>query len=395
MRLLVFTSLFPNRTEPHHGVFVKTRLLRYLARHGGQAEVVAPVPKAPPLGPPRWTRYRQVPDRETIDGLDVSHPRFWSPPGFGDRWRAGLMARSVRRSLREVALRFQPDVLDVHYAYPDGVAACRLRDELSARLGRRLPLVLTCRGTDLNLIPSLPSVRPQVAAALRAADHVVCVAEALREVALALGAAPERVTTLRNGVDLELFRPGDRTAACLRLGLDPHVRHVLCVGHLVPRKGQHQLLAAFARQLARSRPEHDLLLVGGGDAAPLQRLASALGVASQVRFVGPVPPTELTTWYQAADVQVLASRREGWPNVVLEGLACGTPIVATRVWGTPEILTGCAAGRLVDPTEDGLADGLAQLDALDASAARPWAERFAWGPTLDGMHALFEQVSAS
>ena len=393
MKLLVYSSLFPNRLEPHHGVFVKTRLLRYLERHGGSAAVVAPVPRSPPVGPARWTRYRHVPASEQIDGLSVAHPRFTSPPGFGDRWRGALMARSVRATLREHVRRFQPDVLDVHYAYPDGVAACLLRDELSDVLGRRLPLVLTCRGTDLNLIPSLPTVRPLVAEALQTADHVVCVAEALRKVALDLGAAPEQVTTLRNGVDLEHFHPGSKVAARRILGLDEGTRYVLCVGHLVERKGQHKLIRAFAREFGKAPRPTELLLVGGGDQEALRQVAREAAIDHLVRFVGPVSPRELPAWYQAADVQVLASSREGWANVVLEGLACGLPIIATRVWGTPEIINGCAAGLLVDATEDGLAGGLARMDELAPAAARPWAERFGWDETLDGMHAIFDRVA--
>ncbi len=393
MKLLVFTSLFPNGLEPHHGVFVKTRLQRYLKRHGGSAHIVAPVPMAPPVGPRRWTRFRRIPSRETVDGFSVDHPRYASPPGFGDAWRANLMARSVRSCLAEQVRRVQPDVLDVHYAYPDGVAAFQLRDQLSKALGRRLPMVLTCRGTDLNLIPEIDSVRPQIQETLRGVDQVVCVADALRDVALKLGAPPEKVTTLRNGVDLEHFQPGSKSKARAYTGLPEDERIVLCVGHLVERKGQHLLIEAFARSLAKAPVPHRLVLVGGGDVAPMKRLAEQHSVDHFVQFVGPVPPSELPVWYQAADVQVLASSREGWPNVVLEGLACGTPIVATKVWGTPEILTGCAAGRLVEPSVHGLKQGLRDFEQMDAAAARPWAEQFGWEPTLDGMHQLFERVA--
>ena len=395
MKLLVFSSLYPNPVEPHHGVFVRNRLLRYLERHGGEALVVAPVPLAPPWGPARWTRYRAVPRREQRDGLTVLHPRYPSPPGFGDRWRAGLMAWGVRRTLVAAARALSPDLLDVHYAYPDGAAAARLRTTLERAVGRRLPMTLTCRGTDLNLLPSLPSVRPLVAGALAAADHVICVAEALRTVALELGQAAERVSTLRNGVDLARFSPGDRDAARARTGLPHGVPVVLCVGHLIERKGQHLLLPAFARSLAARDPAALLVFVGHGEAeAALRGEARRLGLAERVRFQPPVEPAELAHWYRAADVLVLASLREGWPNVVLEALACGTPVIATRVWGTPEILTGCAAGRLVEPDVEGLAAGLASLDDLDPAAARPWAAAHGWDDTVDGMHAVFTRVCA-
>jgi len=394
VKLLVFSSLFPNVTERHHGVFVKNRLEHYLDRHGGSATVVAPVPLAPPVGPRRWTRWRDVPRHEHVDGLSVFHPRYLAPPGFGDKWRARLMAAGVRSCLLERTRAIGPHVLDAHYAYPDGVAAFRLRETLSAALGRRLPLVLTCRGTDLNLLPKLPSVRPQIAEALRGADHVVCVAEALRAVALELGVPADRVTTLRNGVDTELFSPGDRATARRHVGLDADARIVLCVGHLIERKGQHHLLEAFAREYGASPEPCRLVLVGQGEAREsLARKAVELGVDHRVVFAGAVRHEDLVEWYRAADVLVLASSREGWPNVVLEALACGTPVVATRVWGTPEILGGNPAGLLVDASVDGLAEGLRRHVELDAGAARAWAERHTWEPTVDGMHAIFERVA--
>lgn len=393
MKLLVFTSLYPNSAQPQHGVFVQTRLKQYLGRHGGEARVVAPVPLAPPVGPARWTRFRAIPAREELAGLAVEHPRFLAPPGFGDRWRAALMARACAKPLVEAALSFQPDLLDVHYAFPDGVAACALADQLSDALGRRLPVVLTCRGTDLNLVPQIARLREQIAGALRRADHVVCVAEALRTVALRLGVSAERASTFRNGVDIELFAPGDRRAARASLGLDPDTRTFLAVGHLIPRKGVLELLEAFARVHHGSPERVQLVYVGDGELrAALTERARALGVDHLVKLVGAVPHAELPAWYRAADVFVLASLREGWPNVVLEALACGTPVLATRVWGTPEILEGCAAGRLVDTGVDGLEVGLRAADTLDASAARPWAERYTWDATSDGLHALYTRL---
>src|SRR5262249_39063766 len=153
-----------------------------------------------------------------------------------------LMARGTRAALLAEAQRSQPDLLDAHYAWPDGAAAAGLRPELERALGRKLPLVVTARGTDLNLSARAPAVARRLAAALQRADHVVCVAEALRTEALALGLAPERVTTLRNGVDGRRFTPGDRAAARRELSLPAERRLLLCIGHLVARKGQHLLL---------------------------------------------------------------------------------------------------------------------------------------------------------
>ncbi len=393
MNLLVYTMLFPNALQPHFGVFVKERLRLFRDRFGVPISIVAPVPAAPPIGPMRWTQWRDVPAREEIDGFDVQHPRFPSPPGFGDRWRARLMARGTRRALCRAALAAQPTVLDAHYAYPDGVAAAHLRPWVERALGRRLPLVVTARGTDLNLSPQDPGVANQLRWLMGEADHIVCVAEALRTVALELGAAPDRVTTLRNGVDIERFTTGDKLAARAATGLPGEATILLAVGHLIERKGCQPLLEAYARRFERSARAPRLVFVGEGELrGRLEARVAELGLGDQVSLPGSVTPAELPAWYRAADVMILASSREGWPNVVLESLACGTPVLATRVWGTPEILEGCGAGLLVTATEEGLYEGLGRLHELDAPAARPWAEAHTWDATLEGLHEVFERV---
>ncbi len=395
MRPLVYTTLWPDPARPHHGSFVATRMLGFARRFDVPLAVVAPRPIVPPCGPARWRAFAGAPASSELQGHAVAHPRYLSLPGFGDRWRAGLLARGSRAALLERGRALQATLLDAHYAWPDGVAAARLRPALAAALGRRVPLVITARGTDLNLAPSIPVVRAQLAAALGQADHVVCVAEALREVVLSLGVPSERVSTLRNGVDVERFAPGERGAARAALGLPRDGEWWLCVGHLVERKGQHLLLEALARPEARAAGVR-LALVGRGEAQDaLAAQARRLGLQARVRFVGAVRPDALPDWYRAADLLVLPSLREGWPNVVLEALACGTPVVATEVWGTPEILRGCAAGALCAPDVASLAAALAARDRLSAGAARPWALARTWEPVLDALHAIFERVGGA
>lgn len=387
MRLLVYTMLFPNARQPHHGVFVRERLWRYRERHGAELSVVAPVPRA-------RRAWAGVPRHELDDGVSVAHPRFWSLPGPLDAGRVALMASGSRADLLAAGRRLQPDVLDAHFAWPDGVAAARLVDELSEALGRRVPLVVTARGTDLNLSARAPRVARELRTGLARADHVVCVAEALRREVLALGVPADRVSTLRNGVDGRRFTPGDRSAARAATGLPAGRAVLLCVGHLVQRKGQHLLLEALAQAHAPGQRPLLVLVGQGPDGDALRAQAARLGLGGDVRFVGAVHPRQLPDWYRAADALVLPSLREGWPNVVLEALACGTPVLATAVWGTPEILSGCRAGLLVPATVEGLAGGLAALGGLDAGAARPWAEAHSWDATLDGLRRVYESVRA-
>lgn len=396
MRILTFTTLFPNAEEPQHGIFVKTRLLHFLKHHDADVSVIAPVPFSPPFGPAHWRRYRKVPDAERIDGIDVQHPRFLALPGIGDGFRARIMAASIRRALVPIVERFQPDLLDVHYGYPEGVAAWHLRPVLERALGRRLPMTLTCRGTDLNLWPTIKGAGADIRAMLGDIDHVITVSEALRQKALELGCSADRATTLRNGVDAELFSPGDQAEARKKLDLPADARIALMVGNLVDLKGQHLMIEALPR-LRQAQPDADwrLLLVGKGENRDkLRAQAAAIGLAEQVIMPGAQPANDLPDWYRAADVMVLASSREGWPNVVLEAFAAGLPVIGTPVGGVPEIFSNCPAARLADRSVEALSQAVLASHQLDATTARHHALQHDWKTTVDAMADLFDGLIA-
>src|SRR6185312_8217526 len=229
------------------------------------------------------------------------------------------------------------DAIDAHYAYPDGVAAIWL----GQRLG--LPVAVTARGTDVNLIPQYRVPRLLIRHAIRGATALIAVSAALKEVLVELGAPPDKVTVLRNGVDTALFRPpADRDAARNALGLTGPT--LLSVGYLVERKGHHRTIEAL-RQL----PAFTLMIAGEGPERPrLEALIAQYGLQNRVRLLGPRPHAELPALYGAADALVLASSREGWANVLLESMACGTPVVASNIWGNPEVVQEPAAGVIAE-----------------------------------------------
>jgi glycosyltransferase involved in cell wall biosynthesis len=206
---------------------------------------------------------------------------------------------------------------------------------------------------------------------------------------VALGVPAERITPLRNGVDLQRFQPIDREAARRALGLTRFT--LLSVGVLDPRKGHDLAIKALALL-----PEVRLLIAGiGPERKRLEELAAQTGVTRRVSFLGAVPQTELKTYYNAADAMVLASSREGWANVLLESMACGTPVVATNVWGTPEVVTAPEAGVLMrERSAQGLADAVEALRANypDHAATRRYAEGFSWNATTQGQIDLFNAV---
>jgi teichuronic acid biosynthesis glycosyltransferase TuaC len=226
--------------------------------------------------------------------------------------------------------------------------------------------------------------------AARQAAGIICVSQALKSELVRLGVPEARVTVLRNGVDLATFHPGDRAALRADLGLQGPT--LLSVGLLVERKGHHLIIGALP-----SLP-HSLLVVGEGpDRAALERLSRDLGVADRVRFLGQMPHQSLARIYGGADALVLASSREGWPNVLLEAMACGTPVIASNVWGNPEIVTRPEAGLLMG--ELSVAGVVAAVEGLfdhlpDRAATRRYAENFSWEATTGGQIRLFTEILA-
>lgn len=386
MRILTFSTLFPNVCQPAHGIFVETRLRHLLATGAVTASIVAPVPWFP-IDDPRFGSYgalARVPRVETRHGLAIHHPRYPVIPKFGMSIAPLLLYLGVRGHVRRIlASEGDVDLIDAHYFYPDGVAAVLLGRELAK------PVVITGRGTDINLIPRYRLPRNQLLWAADRAAGLITVCQALKDELQDLGVPGRRVTVLRNGVDLQLFRPADREAERRRLGLAGPT--LLSVGGLIERKGHHLIIQALAMLEGVT-----LLIAGSGpERAALERLAAATGVADRVRFLGLVAHDALAGLYNAADALVLASSREGWANVLLEAMACGTPVVATDVWGTAEVVAAPAAGVLVsERSPAALAEGVRRLWASppERAATRAYAEGFGWEPTTRGQLELFGAI---
>ncbi len=387
LSLLTVTTLFPNEVQTSHGIFVETRLRMLLETGEARARVLAPIPwlprfvNHPSLGP-----IHRVPGQTEREGLIVEHPRYRVVPKIGMTLVPFTLYRTLRRSLRRLlASGYKVDLIDAHYFYPDGVAAVWLAREFN------LPVVVTARGTDLNLIAQFPFPRRLIQRAAAAADGIITVCRALQETLVELGVPAAKIRVLRNGVNLDLFHPIDRDSARGEFGLER--RTLGSVGHLVERKGHHHVIRALAKL-----PDTDLIIVGTGpERRSLEDLARQLGVEERVRFLGTIDQNRLRTVYNALDALVLASSREGWANVLLEAMACGTPVVASAVWGTPEVVAAPEAGVLMpSPDEAGVVSGIHTLFAAlpQRAATRRYAEGFDWAPTTAGQLALFREILA-
>ncbi len=387
IRVVLFSTLFPSVARPNNGLFVEARLRELLTSGAVDARVIAPVPwfmsTHPRFG--EYAKFASTPGSEIRDGVRVVHPRYLLPPKIGMNIAPLLLAAGALASLLRLRREgFDFDLIDAHYYYPDGVAA--------ALLGRMLsrPVVVTARGSDVTLIPRHALPRCWILWAARAAGATICVARALADELAALGADPSKLNVLRNGVDLRRFRPIDRQAARAALGW-PDQHTLLSVGNLVENKGHHLVIEALGKM-----PGSRLVIVGAGpERDRLAQLARTSGVGDRVTFAGLIPQSELFCYFSAADILVLASAREGWANVLLEAMACGTPVVATRIWGTPEVVRARVAGRLAAERSAGaiataIDDLMADYPARDD--VRAYAEQFTWEATTRGQVELFHKV---
>lgn len=427
MNILTFTTLWPNAEQLNFAVFVKHRVAALAKLDGVNVRVVAPVPYFPKatqglengleatlsfyrrgaenaeeaqrdepkfcasavekvlgyLVPKptvaRWQQMARVPEQELVDGLPTYHPRYLVTPKIGMSFYGGWMARGTWETVQRLHAEQPIDLIDAHYVYPDGHAATLIGERLN------VPVVITARGTDINLFSRMPLIRPKIVKALNRAAGIIAVSEALKQRMIELGISAEKIGVIRNGVDRNVFYPRDRRDIRQKLKLNPEDRILLSVGALVSLKGFDRLIEAMALLNGAGQGSRlKLFIIGEGpERRALEAQISNLKLTDCVQLVGAKPQRELPDWYSAADLFCLASHREGCPNVIVEALACGVPVVAADVGGVAELIGSGTCGRLVSsPTAERFAAEIrAALASVwnrgqiaKASAARSWDE---------------------
>lgn len=392
MRILTFTSLFPTSADPTYGIFIYQRSAQLAQRPGNEVVVVSPVPYFPKwLKMRRWRAAGEIPSQEEIGRLTVHHPRYPLLPKISMPFHALLMFLGSFARVRRLHQSAEIDCIDAHFVYPDGLAAVLLGKTLG------VPVTVSARGTDINLYPSFKLIRPMIRWTLSQAAGVIAVSGALKEAMVKLGVDSDKIRVIPNGVDAELFHLMDRDEARRKLNLPPEVPLLVSVGALIRPKGHLTLIRAFAR-IAPRHPELKLYLLGEGPLrSELESLVHELSLQDRVRLLGKRPNDELPQWFNAAELSLLTSEREGWPNVLTESLACGTPVVATRVGGVPEILHSPELGIVVDQTVDSVADGLerALLKKWDREAISKQTRARMWSTVAGEVEGMFsEQLRA-
>jgi len=336
-----------------------------------------------------------APPHEIQQGFEVYHPRFISIPGLFKGWDGFSMALCCLPLLLRLRKSFRFNLIDAHFAYPDGYAATLLAKWL------RVPATITLRGTEVPLA-RYPARRARMLRALGSARRVFSVAEALKKHVVAMGADAGKIGVVGNGVDTSKFHPVDRAEARRRLGLPEGAKVLISVGGLVERKGFHRVVEVLPR-LLKSHPNLHYLIVGGasveGDmSVPLREQVRGLGLSDRVRFLGSLAPEALKVPLSASDVFVLATRNEGWANVFLEAMACGLPVVTTDVGGNSEVVC-CEDFGIVVPFGDAgaLHDGLiaALAKSWDAKRIVDYARENDWERRVDTLVSAFQDIVAS
>ena len=296
-------------------------------------------PQLPGLRPKTYL-YGEIDENYQLDGCDVEAFSYTGLPVV----TRGLNGHLASRSLTPRVKAFRPDVVVGYWVYPDGYAALRTAKALG------VPCVVGALGSDIHVRSGVNATMTR--RTIAQADALVCVSEAMRQHAIhVFGARAESTHTIVNGFNTEVFLPMDRASVRDRLGIPQDERMVLYVGRFVEAKGMRELITAF-QALASRHPKLTLALIGDGVMKDeLLGLVRTSGLESRICLPGGQDPAGVAEWINAADVLTLPSWSEGYPNVVVEALACGRPVVATDVGGTREILDSEAKGRLI-PARD-------------------------------------------
>jgi glycosyltransferase involved in cell wall biosynthesis len=263
------------------------------------------------------------------------------------------------------------------WIYPDGLVAVLL-----GKL-KRIPAIAVALGTDVNDLVNRASQRAQVQRFLSQGAATITVSQDLANKLAAHGIAKDKLHVILNGVDSDSFKPQSKTDAKMALGFNPSEKLLLFVGSHITEKGCFELINAF-NEIAQQNPDCKLAMIGGGAAAvALQDLVSKLELGSKVIFVGKLSHDFLPRWFSAADALCLPSYREGIPNVIMEAMASGLPVVATSVGGIPEVVTN-ESGILIMPRDvESLVKGLAHVlsNQWNAEAIRASVKDYTWDAT--------------
>ena len=347
IRILILSSLYPKSSNLIKGIFAHDQA-KYLRNNGCEIIVVSPVavPLIPVEGLSAWKDLMRVKRDDMLEGIKVLYPRYLHfPKRILGKYSFSIDFFFIKRVVLSVIKTFQPDILHVYTATPDGVLGLLIRKEFS------IPLVVSLIGSDINVWPFRSKLIYRLTKeVISEADKIVAVSNALKKKACEITSPKNPIAVIYNGCDAEKFAFDKTARFYLRTKFNiPKQSFVfLFIGNILKTKGVFELLEAFYL-LTKKLPDTYLIFIGDGkERKVLVQKATRIGISNEVIFVGRRPHEEISRWLSMADALVLPSHSEGLPNVIVEAMACQRTVIATRVGGIPEIIVDGQSGILVE-----------------------------------------------
>jgi glycosyltransferase involved in cell wall biosynthesis len=326
LKVLVLTYMFPDTSNTQLGIFIKREVEALSACC--QLKVISPRP---------WI-FRKYLTSE----IDTYYPNYFPLPGrFFNPIKGWWFYVFTKSLISRIKNTFDFDIIHAHRVYPEGFAAILL-----GKLFRK-PVVITVRGSDINVLPKQFMLNRLIRFALKNAAIIIAVSKELKEKVSSLGVVEGKIKIMPKGVDLEAFKPRDKNQLRKSLGLPQDKKIVLYVGNLVPVKNPFAIIEAVSCMPQEEQKKYLFVFIGQGELKQLiERKIRRLNMDSIFLLTGAMQPVQIPSWMNTADILVLPSISEGMPNVLYEAMACGLAVIASDVGGITDVITDGKNGLL-------------------------------------------------
>lgn len=389
MKILVITNLFPNKLEPERATYNRQQI--YMLSKFCEIKVLAPIAWYPFKNIfDRNIKVSHIPDREIIDGIEVFHPKYFMIPKIARSLYGIMFFLSISVPVFRIYKGFRFDVIFATWAYPDSFAGVLISKLL------RIPIITKVHGTDINEYANYWLRRMMIQFTLNNSDRVISVSKALKNKMIEIGVKSEKIRVIYNGVDSDIFRPLDKTQVRKELGINSDNNVILFVGNLKSVKGLDYLIDALSQIPTLNNIR--LVIIGEGELKKhLELKIKSYNIQNHIYMLGIKPHSEIAQWMNVSDLLCLPSLSEGVPNVILESLSCGIPVVASNVGGIPEILVSADYGIMVQP---GDSKKLCQAiqDCLrkkwNRELIRAYSSKFSWQNNVKELYCEIEDIYA-
>lgn len=378
--ITIISNLYPNCVETTKGLFIKQ--LTDSISDKANVTVIAPLPFNPldllRGGSP-------VPAKEIIDGIEVYHPRYIVIPKMARSLTGRFFYWGIKGTLKKLIAQGKADILSAHWMYPDGYGAV-----LAAKKFDK-PIAVHALGCDINEYTKFKIRRKLITHALTESNVNIVKSQKLKDKITSLGVSEDKTKVILNGVDQNKFKRTEQNKAREHLNLNQDKKYVLFIGNFQIEKGLANLIDAV--NIIKEEEFHLLVIGGGPLESQVKQQITELKLEDKITLIGRVEHHQIPDYLSAADILCLPSLREGCPNVVLESLSSGTPVVASDVGAVPDIISKPEWGVIVEPdSAPALAQGITEGLNLDKSNM-PVFEWYDWQKNADLVLEQFETIS--